>query len=99
MTVNAYDSIACPLDGCRADLYVVHTSNAPICVGSTVEDLRGPINAIITTWQVECTEGHVLVLPKDGGEGGAFDEDPENRDAERVAALTGWRVQREGKES
>jgi hypothetical protein len=90
---SPYDAVPCPLDGCGADLYIVHTSHIPICVGSTVEDFSEPRFAISNTWQIECTEGHVVVLAKDDRDQ-PFDSDPDHRDAERLAAMTGWEIQR-----
>jgi len=101
---SPYDSVPCPLSGCGADLYVHHSADIPILRGSSVDDLADPTAAITQTWEVGCTEGHVILLPVDDGEDShrfgtyeAEEAEPvelEYDDVERLARLTGWEAER-----
>ena len=91
--MGEYDAITCPMKGCTADLYMSVTCIIPLLEGSDADVLRDPGSAWTQDWQVECTNGHVLVLAKDdAADSHVFGdpEDPDNDDVARLHEATGW---------
>jgi hypothetical protein len=63
---NSYSSLTCPLPECSEALYVHFESTQPLYVG-TLDD-REPLEAgdgDVSTWSVECINGHVVLVPGD----------------------------------
>lgn len=90
---DSFDPIPCPMTGCTAGLYMTLTCVIPLMEISGAEVLRDPDSAWTQEWQVECVNGHVVVLPRDDAEESHIfgdPEDPDNDDIARLSEATGW---------
>jgi hypothetical protein len=58
-----YTSLTCPMPGCGSDLHLTWTHTRPLFAGD-VEPIS-PAEAYTGSWQVECVEGHVVLLPSE----------------------------------
>ena len=59
----AYTDALCPMEGCDEPLYITWRMSRPVFQEDTVEDLQDPTGAYTAGWQIECEEGHVVLLP------------------------------------
>ncbi len=99
-----YDPITCPMPDCDAPLYLTRTTSLGLSRGVvTVADdswLPSPADADTASWQVQCGEGHVVLVPGSPGcpcgadecDHVGFDESEEVRqfrahDVERLATV------------
>jgi hypothetical protein len=69
---HAYTPLKCPMPSCGQDLYVRFDHAASLYVG-TLNDREpvAPSDADVSTWSVECVDGHRVLVP--GESGCAFD--------------------------
>ncbi len=62
MTANEYALLTCPLPGCVRDLHLTWRASRALYV-SDLGDPPLPQEVWTRGWQVECEEGHVVLLP------------------------------------
>lgn len=63
-TSNDYLSAPCPMPDCDSDLHLTWTRTRPVFTSDLAMPAPiGPDEAYTGSWQVECVEGHVVLLP------------------------------------
>lgn len=63
-----YSHLRCPMPECSAALYLQWTHRRDILKGDLTADFHSlpkPDDAYTATWQVECLNGHVILVPGD----------------------------------
>lgn len=74
--------VRCPLPECEAELHITWHASRPIFMDDTAADLSDPREGYTSTWEVGCTQGHVVLLPPDTASDsytfGACDNCPES---------------------
>jgi hypothetical protein len=60
-----FRSVKCPMPLCGADLYITWHSSRPVWTDDNAADLSDPRGGYTSSWEVGCTEGHVVLLPPD----------------------------------
>lgn len=60
---DPYEHAVCPLPGCGADLYLTATIAFPVYLSSTAADLADISKHVSSGWQIDCTEGHTILVP------------------------------------
>lgn len=93
-----WDEARCCLPGCSGALRITRSYSTPIWASSTRSDIG--YDHHVSSWSVDCAEGHTLLLPIDTGgdaayfgacvvhdEGEAHDEDCD--DMERLRRVVG----------
>lgn len=62
-TMRAWDSLKCPLPGCRGELYLIRTECFPVLTDAQPEDFS-PGGGNTSSWSVECSEDlHKIMSP------------------------------------
>lgn len=62
---DKYADATCPLPGCDASLYITWRASRAVYLSDRATDLANPQNAHTRSWEVGCSQGHVLLLPPD----------------------------------
>jgi len=63
MGSRKWESMKCPIPGCDGDLYVEQTAYFPLVTDALPEDFAELRQAISESWQVTCSEDHVIMFP------------------------------------
>lgn len=58
-----WDDLLCTLPDCDAPLYIERTTSLRLIAGQTIAEAR--TGEDVSSWQVSCQEGHVLLLSGD----------------------------------
>lgn len=61
-----YESLTCTIKDCASPLHLIWTTSAPLFT-DICDDVPTPAEAYTRSWQVECEEGHIVLLPSDHG--------------------------------
>lgn len=64
---DEYAEVPCPLPGCEAGLHLQRTTSRWFFAGDFLDAGICGEDGDVASWQVECREGHVLLLPGDVG--------------------------------
>lgn len=59
-----FADVPCPMPGCEQPLYLIWDLSRGLYAGD-LEDAAGipPEDAHVSTWRIECGDGHVVLLP------------------------------------
>lgn len=64
-TESKHDQVKCPMPGCTASLYITWHASRAIYFSDHGHDLAEPEGAHSSSWEIECGNGHRVLLPPD----------------------------------
>lgn len=70
MSADDYIAVTCPMPGCGQPLFVNYSCQYGIYAGELADPDSPnvhPADGASQSWSVNCTEGHVLLLPREPG--------------------------------